>query len=115
MMLGRNDVTIAAMQLYRIAAQTRKAALIMSEKPLNPRQLALIAAIDSGVTALRELMPIAGYTSTSVVKYNLELLAEEGYVTLVPVANGVQHAAYSGADFCEAWNSAARLAGNPNA
>lgn len=87
----------------------------MSDKPLNPRQRALIAAIDSGVTALRELMPLAGYTSTSVVKYNLELLAQQGHITLVPVANGGTLHAYSGTDFCEAWNSAARLAGNADA
>lgn len=87
----------------------------MTAKTLNPRQRALITAIDSGVTALRELMTATGYTSTSVVKYNLELLAELGHVTLVPVANGDTLHAYSGVDFCEAWDVAARMGGNADA
>ena len=87
----------------------------MTSKSLNERQHALIDAIDRGVTALRELMVVTGYTSTSVVKYNLELLAEQGYITLVPVANGDTLHAYSGTEFCAAWDTAARLGGNPNA
>jgi hypothetical protein len=85
------------------------------DKPITVRQEALIAAIDRGVTALRDLMDIADYSSTSVVKYNLELLAKRGLVTLVPVANGDTLHAYSGHEFCEAWNAAARLAGNTEA
>ena len=50
-----------------------------------------------------------------MVKYNLELLAERGDVALEPIANGDSMRAFSGRDFCAAWDSACRLAGNPQA
>lgn len=88
---------------------------IILDKPLTIRQEALIKAIDAGVTALRDLADIADYSSISVVKYNLEQMAQRGLVALEPIANGDGQRAYSGRDFCAAWDAAARLAGNPQA
>ncbi len=88
---------------------------ITLDKPLTVREKALIAAIDSGVTALRDLMDIADYSSTSVVKHHLEQLASAGLIEMERVANGDRVRAYSGREFCAAWDSACRLAGNPYA
>jgi LexA DNA binding domain-containing protein len=79
--------------------------------PLTDRQRLLIAAIDGGASTLRELMAACGISSTSVAKHHLELLAKQGHVALVRGHGGAQ--AYSGADFCEAWDAACRLSGNP--
>jgi LexA DNA binding domain-containing protein len=81
--------------------------------PLTDRQRLLIAAIDGGASTLRDLMSACGISSTSVAKHHLELLAKQGHVAMVKGHGGAQ--AYSGADFCEAWNLAARLAGNSDA
>lgn len=85
----------------------------MKRKALNAGQQAIIEAVDAGTTAMRDLMAETGYSSTSVVKYNLERLAELGYVALVPRGSTLR--AYSGRDFCAAWDLAARLCGNPEA
>ena len=74
------------------------------------RQQAILNAIEDGYTTLRAIMARAGVSSTSVVKYNLELLAQRGMVAL-----DVSGAVYDGADFCAAWDAAARLAGNVEA
>jgi hypothetical protein len=55
---------------------------IVMDKPLTVRQKALIDAIDAGVTALRDLADACDYSSISVVKYNLEVLANRGLVAL---------------------------------
>jgi hypothetical protein len=88
---------------------------ITHDKPLTVRQEAMIKAIDSGVTALRDLAEIADYSSISVVRYNLELLAERGLVALESFDNSDRLRAFSGVEFCTAWDAAARLAGNPQA
>ncbi len=84
-------------------------------KPLTVRQKAMIAAIDSGVTALRDLMEIADYSSTSVAKKHLEQLAERGDAALITYGDAAFTRAFSGHDFCAAWDASARLAGNPDA
>jgi hypothetical protein len=58
-------------------------------------------------------MDVAGYRSTSVVKYKLELLAEQGHMMLVDGVCGQEP--FSGVDYAAGWDTAARLAGNPNA
>lgn len=88
---------------------------ITMDKPLTIREKALIEAIDSGVTALRDLMEIADYSSISTVSVRLDDLASRGLVAMVSIADGDKQRAFSGREFCTAWDAAARLAGNPDA
>jgi len=82
-------------------------------KPLTDKQTALIAAINRGIGDLRRLQAAAGYSSTSVVKYNLTLLAERGEIVMLK--NGNQQRVYTGRDYARGWDAAAALAGNPDA
>jgi len=84
-----------------------------STKPLTTQHELLIAAINRGIGDLRSLQAATGYSSTSVVKYNLELLAERGEVVLL--SRGTQQKVYTGHEFARAWDAAAQLAGNPDA
>lgn len=83
-------------------------------KPLSAQQTKLIAALNRGVGSIRGLQAAAGYSSTSVTKYNVERLAERGELVLLAAAGGTQKV-YTGREFARAWDAAARLAGNPDA
>ncbi len=83
--------------------------------PLTVRQRALLEAIDAGITTLRDLMDVADYSSISTVKHHLDLLAERGMVALETYADSDRVRAFSGREFCAAWDSACRLSGNPEA
>jgi hypothetical protein len=85
----------------------------MRPKPLTAPQQELIAAINRGVGDLRSLQRAAGYSSTSVVKYNLELLARRGDVVLL--SHGTQQRVYTGREFARAWDMACKASGNPDA
>ncbi len=85
---------------------------ITLDKPLTVRERALVDAIDRGITALRDLMEIADYSSTSVVRTHLHDLSNRGLIVLEAVANGDLTRAYSGREFCAAWDAAASLSGN---
>ena len=82
-------------------------------KPLTDQQRKLIAAINRGIGSIRDLQAAAGYSSTSVTKYNLKLLAERGEIVLLQ--HGTQQRVYTGREFARAWDAAAQLAGNPDA
>ena len=82
-------------------------------KPLNNQQLQLIRAINAGKGRLRDLQAAANYSSISVVRYNLQLLAARGDIILLK--SGQQQVVYTGRDYARAWDAAARLAGNPDA
>lgn len=84
-----------------------------TKKPLTAQQTQLIAAINRGVGDLRSLQAAAGYSSTSVTKYNLKLLADRGEVVLLK--HGNQQRVYTGREFARAWDTCAQLAGNPDA
>lgn len=66
-------------------------------KPLTDQQTKLIAAINRGVGDLRSLQEAAGYSSTSVVKYHLKLLAERGEIVML--RHGTQQRVYTGRDY----------------
>ena len=80
---------------------------------MTPRQTALLSAIRAGHTTIRSLGSAAGIASTSVVKSELERLEAAGHIVLESTSAGER--VYSGADYASAWDSAARLAGNPEA
>lgn len=82
-------------------------------KPLTAQQTKLIAAINRGVGSLRDLQAAAGYSSTSVVKYHLKLLADRGEIVLL--RNVTQQRVYTGHEFARAWDMACKAAGNPDA
>jgi hypothetical protein len=86
---------------------------ITTKKPLTTEQTKLIAAINRGVGDLRSLQAASGYSSTSVTKYNLRLLADRGDVVLLQRGN--QQRVYTGREFARAWDICAQLAGNPDA
>lgn len=77
------------------------------------QQRLLIAAVNRGIGSIRDLQAAAGYSSTSVTKYNLTLLAERGEIVLLQ--HGTQQRVYTGREFARAWDAAAQLAGNPDA
>lgn len=81
--------------------------------PLDARQQALITAVNAGVGRLRDLQVASGYGSTSVVKYNLQRLADAGHIVLLKTRKG--SAVYTGKEYARGWDAAARLAGNPDA
>jgi len=88
----------------------------MNKKPLNSQQQLLIAAINRGVGSIRELQKAAGYSSTSVVKYNLNLLAERGEIVMLKASKADStRRVYTGHEFSRAWDAACQLAGNPDA
>lgn len=87
----------------------------MTTQETTRRQRKMIQAIDAGQTTIRELMDVAGINSTSVVKHNLEQMAARGEIALETLPNSGSQRPFSGRDFCAAWDSAARLAGNPEA
>ena len=80
---------------------------------LTPTQTAILAAIESGHTTTRTIAKAAGLASNSNVMRQLTALAVDGYVVLEPGAHGLEVS--TGRDFCQAWDAAARLAGNPDA
>ena len=63
-------------------------------KPLTDQQRKLIAAINRGIGSIRDLQAAAGYSSTSVTKYNLKLLAERGEIVLLQ--HGTQQRVFDG-------------------
>lgn len=77
------------------------------------RQAALLTAIDAGVVTLRELMTAARIPSTSVARYELEALADQGKIVLEQTTAGVR--VYTGVDYARGWDAAAKLQGNPDA
>jgi hypothetical protein len=81
--------------------------------PLTPRQRAILAAVEAGHTTTRAIMAAACVSSTSVVQYNLLALAARDLIVLEE--HGVTLRVYSGRDYCQAWDAAARLSGNPEA
>jgi hypothetical protein len=87
---------------------------VQTTKPLTKQQEKLIAAINRGVGSIRDLQAAAGYSSTSVTKYNLGLLEARGEVVLLKAPGGTQKV-YTGREFARAWDAAAQLAGNPDA
>jgi biotin operon repressor len=80
---------------------------------MTPRQTRILNAINAGHTSVRQIAAAAGISSTSVVAANLQALEASGHVILERGPKG--ETVYSGADYCQAWNSAAALAGNPDA
>lgn len=84
-----------------------------NRKPLNDKQIALITAINRGIGDLRSLQAAAGYSSTSVVKHNLKILAAAGYIVML--RHGTQQRVYTGRDYARGWDAACQLAGNPEA
>lgn len=80
---------------------------------MTPRQEAMLRAIEHGATTVRQIATAAGVSSTSVVAANLQALQASGHVILERGPKG--ETVYSGADYCQAWNTAARLAGNAEA
>lgn len=85
----------------------------MTTSRLTDRQRRILAAVNAGHLTMRAIMDAADISSTSVVNYNLQLLAEAGLIVLEPASKGFQ--VYDGREFCAAWDSSARLSGNPNA
>ncbi len=84
-----------------------------TKKPLTDQQTKLIAAINRGVGDLRSLQAAAGYSSTSVVKYQLKLLFERGHIVLL--SHRTQTRVYTGVDYARGWDAACKLQGNPDA
>lgn len=84
-----------------------------TKSTLTERQKAILAAIENGHTTMRAIRDAAGVSSTSVVKSNLEQLAAGGHLVLRQTRRGLSIA--TGRDWCQAWDAAARLAGNPDA
>jgi SOS-response transcriptional repressor LexA len=80
---------------------------------LTDTQQRIIAAIEQGHTTTRAIASAAGLASNSNVSRQLQQLADGGHVVLRHTAHGITVA--RGADFCAAWDAAARLAGNPDA
>ena len=80
---------------------------------LTEQHAKLIAAINDGVGDIRSLQAVAGYSSTSVVKSQLKVLAEKGEVVLEE--HGNQQKVYTGCEFARAWDAACQLAVNPDA
>jgi hypothetical protein len=80
---------------------------------LTDNQKAILAAIEAGHTTMRAIAKAGGLSSPSVVKSNLERLAEGGHVLLRRTSYGMQIA--TGRDFRTGWDAAARLAGNSDA
>lgn len=81
--------------------------------PLTEKQRALITAINGGVGDLRRLQEVSGYASISAVRHALEVLADTGHIVLLKSTLGRR--VYTGVDFARGWDTAARLAGNPDA
>jgi SOS-response transcriptional repressor LexA len=80
---------------------------------MTKRQHAILQAINAGATSVRAIATAAGISSTSVVSSNLQALEADGHIVMERTPKGEQ--VYSGVDYCQAWNAAARLAGNPDA
>lgn len=81
--------------------------------PLTDRDRLLIGAINRGEGRLRKLAAASGYASTSAVKAAIARLAENGHIVLLKSPQGER--VYTGREFQQAWDAAARLAGNPEA
>lgn len=80
---------------------------------MTPRQARILQAIEAGHTTTRAIRDFAGISSTSVVAANLQALEADGHLVMERTAKGERP--YSGDDYASAWNTAARLAGNPDA
>jgi len=80
---------------------------------MTPRQARILQAIADGHTTTRAIAAAAGISSTSVVARNLQELEANGHLVMERTAKGEQP--YSGHDYARGWDTAARLAGNPNA
>lgn len=86
----------------------------MSTNPrLSERQRLLLAGIRAGYSTIRALGSASGITSTSVVSAELQRLEAAGHIVLERTPHGER--VYDGRDFCQAWDLAAKLAGNPEA
>lgn len=87
----------------------------MARNTMSPQMRQLLEAVQTTPRpTLRALMAKTGRTSTSAVKYQLERLAERGEVVITYDDHDRMHVE-NGADFCQAWDMAARLAGNGEA
>jgi hypothetical protein len=80
---------------------------------MTAKQAAILNAINAGATTVRQIATAAGVSSTSVVASNLQALEAAGHLVMERTTAGEK--VYSGADYCQAWNTAAALAGNPDA
>jgi SOS-response transcriptional repressor LexA len=80
---------------------------------LTIRQQAIVDAIEAGHTTTRAIARATGLKSNSDVARQLEELAAGGHIVMRQGPRGATVA--RGADFCAAWDSACRLAGNPDA
>lgn len=73
----------------------------------------VLDALNRGVRGVRALAEASGASSGSIVAADLRRLEEEGEVVLLDGPHGLE--VYDGSEFCTAWDTAARLAGNPEA
>lgn len=81
------------------------------KKPLTPKQRALLKAVQTHpAPTIRNLMQKIGSNSTSHVAAMLEQLAARELIVLE--SNGHGLSVWRGDDYAQAWDSAARLAGN---
>jgi len=85
----------------------------MAGNGLTERQQAIIQAIEAGHVTTRAIADATGLRSNSNVARQLEELAACGHIVMRRGPQGMVVA--RGRDWCQAWDAAARLAGNPDA
>jgi DeoR/GlpR family transcriptional regulator of sugar metabolism len=81
--------------------------------PLTHNQRAILAAIEAGHITIRDIAQHTGIGSTATVHTNLRKLEKGGHLILHK--NGGHTQVDAGRDFARGWDTAARLAGNPDA
>lgn len=105
--------TLPASGSARIGTPPHKPYVSPRLRSITVRQQRILAAIEAGHVTIRAIQAAAGCSSTSVVKANLNQLAAKDHLIIERTAAGER--VYSGRDYAAAWDTSARLAGNPDA
>jgi len=80
---------------------------------MTARQARILQAIEAGHITTRAIAEAAGVSSTSVVAASLQALEADGHLIMERTPSGDRP--YSGRDYCQGWDAAAKLLGNPDA
>jgi SOS-response transcriptional repressor LexA len=85
-----------------------------AQQGLTTTQRTILAAVEQGHTKLDAIARATGIASKSTIAYHLKRMEQGGHIVLdhrVPNRTRID----DGREYCEAWDTMARLAGNPDA